>query len=70
MFGNSLGYIDGKVLGSDEFIKLVSTDGKVIGTIILDVYGIKLELYVGTELGSLNVSFEGSKDDMLEGLLL
>ena len=32
--GGSLEYTDGKVLGSYEFIKLVSTDGKVLGTIL------------------------------------
>ena len=31
--GGSLGYTDGKVLYSDEGIKLGSTDGKFIGTI-------------------------------------
>ena len=30
----NLGYIDGKVLGSDEGIKLGSTDVEVIGTIL------------------------------------
>ena len=30
----NLGYIDGKVLGSDEGIKLGSTDVEVLGTIL------------------------------------
>ena len=67
MFGDSLGYIDGKVLGSDEGIKLGSTDAKVIGTILGNVDGIILGLDVGTELGSLDGPFDGSNNVLLEG---
>ena len=41
-----MSYNNGKVLGSDEGIKLVSTDGKVIGTILRYVHGITLGLDV------------------------
>ena len=39
---------DGKVLGFGEGIKLVISDGKFIGTIIVNVYGITPRLDVGT----------------------
>ena len=61
-------YIDGKVLGSNKGIKLVSTDVKVIGNIIVNVYLIKPGIDVGTYLGSLDVSFDGSNDGKIEGL--
>ena len=56
--GCSLGYTDGKVLGSDEGIKLELFYGKVLGTILGIVHGTKIGIYVGTELGSLDVSFD------------
>ena len=58
------------MIGSDESNKLGSTDGKVIGTILGDVYRIALVIYVRTELGSLDVSIYGSNDGKLEGLLI
>ena len=48
MLGGSLGYTYGKVLGSDEGIKLGLSDGKVIDTIIRNVDGITLGIDVGT----------------------
>ena len=48
MYGDSLGYTDVKVHGSDKGIKLGSTDGKVIGNILGNVYVIVLGLDVGT----------------------
>ena len=57
MIGCLLGYIDIKVPRSDEGIKLVSTDVKVLGTILGNVYGITLEIDVGTYMGSLNGYF-------------
>ena len=66
MLGFLLGSTDGKALGSDEGIKLVSTDVKVPGAILLNVYGIILGLNIGTELGFLDVSFDGSNDDKLD----
>ena len=53
-------YIDGKVLGSDEGIKLGYTDGKVFGTIHGNVDRITLRFDIGTELGFLDGSFDGS----------
>ena len=53
LLGQSLVYTDGKVLGSDEGIKLGLSFGKVIGTILGNVYGITLRIDVGTDLGSL-----------------
>ena len=52
MHGDSLGYTDGKVHGSDEVIKLRCSDGKVLGTILGNLDGIILGLDVGTYLGS------------------
>ena len=66
----NLGYIDGKVLGSDEGIKLGSTDAKAIGTILGNVDGIILGLDVGTELGSLDGSFDGYNYGKVEGLFI
>ena len=68
MPGYSLGYTDGKVLHADEVIKLGSTDGKVLGTILGNVDRIKLRIDVGIELGSLDGSFDGSNDGNIEGL--
>ena len=45
---------DGKVLGSDEGIKLGSTYGQVLGSILEYVDGITLGFDVGTEMGSLD----------------
>ena len=55
-----MGYTDGKVLGYDEGIKMGSTDDKVFGNIIGNVDIITLGLYIGTELGFLDGSFDGS----------
>ena len=61
----SLGYTYGKVLGSDEGIKLGLFDDKVLGNILVNVDGITLRLDIGTELGSLDVYFDGYNDDNL-----
>ena len=58
--GSSLGSSDGKVLGSDEVIKLGFLNGKLIGTILLNVYLITLGFDIGTDLGSVYLSFDGS----------
>ena len=58
------------MLGSDEVIKLGSTDGKFIGTILVNVDGITLGIGVGTDLGSLYGSFDGYKDGRIDGLFL
>ena len=65
-----MGCTDGKVLGSDEGIKLGYNYGKFLGTIPVNVDGITLRIDIGTELGSLDGFFDGSNDDRLEGLLL
>ena len=54
MLRGSLGYTDGKVLGYDEGIKMVSTDGKVLVIILGDVDRITLGIDVLTELVSLD----------------
>ena len=63
-------YTDGKVLGSEEFIKLVSTYGGFLGNILVNVDGITLGLGVVTDRGYLYVSFDVSNDGNLDGLLI
>ena len=70
LLGGSLVYTDGKVLGSDEGIKLESTDGKCFVTILGNVDRITLWLNIGTNLGFLDGSFDGSNEGRLEKLLL
>ena len=65
MLRGSLGYTDGEVLVCDEEIKVGSTDGKFLGTILENVDGITLDIDVGTELGYL----DGSFDDYIYGKL-
>ena len=65
-----MGSTDSKVPGSDKVIKLVLSDDKVIGTLLRDVYGMTSELDFGTDMGSLDGSFNGSNDDKLEVLFL
>ena len=45
------------MLVSDEDIKTGSTDGKVLGTVIVHLDGITLGIDVGTDLGSLEGSY-------------
>ena len=42
----------------------------MLGNILGDVDGITLGIYVGTELGSLYVSFDGFNNGKIEGLFL
>ena len=56
--------------GSDEGIKLRLFDVKVLVTILVNVYGITLVVDVGTQLGSLNESLDGSHDGKIDGLFL
>ena len=58
------------MLGSDEGIKLGLFGGKVLDTILGNIDGIILGLDVGIDTGSLYESFDGSKDDKLEVLLI
>ena len=60
--GSSLVSTDDKVLGSNEYIKLRSNYGKVLGNILVNVGGITLGIDVGTELGYFYVSLYGSND--------
>ena len=50
---------DGNVLGSDKDNKLGVTDCKVLGNILEILDGITLGLDIGTELISLDESFDG-----------
>ena len=68
LIGGSLVYTDGKVLGSDEGIKLGISYGKLLGTILLNLDVITLRLDVGTDLVSLDRSCGGSNDGKFEGL--
>ena len=70
MLGCSLGSTDGNVLCSDGGFKLGLFEGKLVGTILVNVNGITLGLDVVTELGSLDGSFDSSNDVNLEVLLL
>ena len=56
--GGSLRSNDGKVIDSNESIKLGSTEGKVFGTILGNLNVITLGLGVGTDLGSLDGLFD------------
>ena len=58
------------VLGYDKRIELVSSDGKVLGTILGNVDGVWLRIFVGTDLESFDGSFGFSYDVKLEGLVL
>ena len=58
----NLGYTYCKVFYSDEGIKLGSTYGKVIGTILGDVYVITHGIDVETEVRYLDGSVDGSND--------
>ena len=52
-FAGTLGSTHGKVLGSDEGIKIISIDGKVLGTTLVNVYVRTLGFGVGTDMGYL-----------------
>ena len=64
--GDSLEYTDGKLIGSDEGIKLVSADDKVLGIILGNVDGIILGIDDRTDLRSLDESFDGYNDGLFE----
>ena len=70
LLGSSLRLTDGKVLGSEKGIKLVSTYSKLLGTILGNVYGITLGLHVGIDLGSKDEYFDGYTDDNFEKILI
>ena len=66
----SMGYTGGKVLGSNERIKLVLSGGKMLRTILVNLDGIALGLDVGTEIGYLDGSLDVSNHGKLEGLFI
>ena len=66
LLGVLLGSTNDKELGSDEGIKLRSTDIKLLSNILGNVDGITLGIDIGTELGFLHGSFDGSNDVKLE----
>ena len=66
----SLGSTFCLLLGSDECIKNLSTDRKVLVTLLGNVYGMTLGIYVGTWMESLDGSFHGINGDKLNALLL
>ena len=70
MFEGSLGYNYGKVLGSDEVIKLGYTDGKVFGTILGNVDGIPLGFDIGMLMVLMKASFRGYSFEIHWDLLM
>ena len=58
------------MLGSDEGIKLGLSGGKVLGTILGNVYVITLDIDIGTYLGYLDGSLDGYNYVNIEILLL
>ena len=70
LLGVSLVPTGGKVIVSDQGIKLRSTDCKLLVTILVNVDGTTLGLDVGTEMGSLDGSFNDSNDDNIGSLLI
>ena len=70
MLGDSLGSTDSKVIVSYEGIKIRSTNGTVFGTIIVNLYGIKLGVMLEHKLAYLDGSFYGSNDGKVEILFL
>ena len=70
MIGESLVSTDGRLIGYDEGIKLGLFDSKVLFHILGNVYEITLGIVVVTELGFLEISYDGLHDGKLEGLLI
>ena len=66
----SISSTDGKVLGSDEGTNLVAPGGKLLGTILENIVGIKLEMDFRTDMGSLDGSFDSYNDGKLYCLFL
>ena len=59
----------GKVLGSDEGIKLGLFDGKVLRTILWNVYAIIFVIDFGTNMGFIDGSSDQSNDVKLDVLI-
>ena len=69
MLEDSLGYTDGKEIGSNKGIKLRYSLGKVLGTVFRIVDGITLGIDARTDLGRLYRSFDDSNGDIIEAYL-
>ena len=54
------------MIGSDEGVKLGSTNGKVLGTILGNVDGITLGIVVGIDMVSLYVPFDAYNDGNIQ----
>ena len=67
---DQIGSTDGKVIGSDEVIKMVLIYGKLLGTVVVNVDVITFGVDVVTELVSLDGYFDGSNDGKIEGLFI
>ena len=65
MLGGSQKFTDGQVIGSDEGINLQLFSREVLGTLLGDVDGITLGIDVGTDLCSLDLSFDSFNDGKL-----
>ena len=61
---------DGKVIGSDEGIKLGYIDDNLLGTKLGYIGGITLGNDVETDLGSFDGSFDGSNEGELKSYCL
>ena len=70
LLGGLPGSSGGKLLGSDEVIKLGFSYGNVLGTILQNVDGIKISLDVGAHQDSFDEYFNVLVYCNLEGLLL
>ena len=68
--GGSWKYTDNKVLSYSEVIVLGPTEGKVLDTILENEDGITFRIDVGSDLSSLDESFDSSDDSNLESLFL
>ena len=60
-----MAYTAVRSFGSDEDIKMGYTNGKVLVTLLVNVYGITLGIDAGIDLGSLDRYFDDSYDDTL-----
>ena len=70
MLGGSLVSTDGKVIGSNEFIKLGYNYSIVLGNILWNVNRITLGIGVGIDMLSLDGSLYGYNYVKIEVLLL
>ena len=64
------GAVYGLELGTNEGTELVLGYGRVLGTTLGDMYGLPLDTYYGSDLGSLECSSDENTDGKFEGLSL